>query len=180
MTAVRAGETKVVEKLISVTPDLVKGHDLEGATALHHAAGFGNLATMKLLLDKGADVNAPNRRKSTPLFWALHDEAKVRLLLAAGAKVDARSNDGRTPLYLVASIPNAIPVLRLLLDKGADVNAWLLTGATPLMAASRGDAETIRRLLEEGADVNAKSAAGSISPHGSRIDRQPCSCPFAP
>ena len=163
VTAVRAGETKVVEKLISVTPDLVKGHDLEGATPLHHAAGFGNLATMKLLLDKGADVNAPNRRKSTPLFWALHDEAKVRLLLAAGAKVDARSNDGRTPLYLVASIPNSIPVLRLLLEKGADVNARLLTGATPLMAASRGDAETIRVLLEKGADVNAKSAAGATA-----------------
>ena len=75
-----------------------------GSTPLHHAAGFGTLETMTLLLDAGADVNAKNRRRSTPLHWALHDEAKVRLLLARGAAVNAKQVEGRTPLYQAASM----------------------------------------------------------------------------
>src|SRR5262249_28198143 len=91
LTAIRSRGDAILEKLIGETPDLVKARDQEGSTPLHHAAGFGRLATMKLLLDAGADVNAANRRKSTPLFWALHDEAKVRLLLERGADINAKT-----------------------------------------------------------------------------------------
>ncbi|MCI0429455.1 MAG: ankyrin repeat domain-containing protein, partial [Rhodospirillales bacterium] len=48
-------------------------------------------------------MNAKNRRGSTPLHWAIHDEAKVRLLLSKGANVNARQAQGRTPLYLAVS-----------------------------------------------------------------------------
>ena len=163
ITAVRSGDTKAVGKLITASPELVNAHDRAGATPLHHAAGFGNLATMKLLLERGADVNAGNNRKSTPLFWSLHDEAKVRLLLDHGANVSARSNDGRTPVYQAASMANAVPVLRLLLDKGADPNAKTLTGMTPLMAASRTNIEAARLLIDRKADVNARNAANATA-----------------
>src|SRR5690349_18333155 len=119
ITAVRAGDTKAVEKLIKATPELLNAKDSAGVTPLQHAAGFGNLATMKFLIDKGADPNAPNKRKSTPLFWSLHDEAKVRLLLQHAANVNAKTIDGRTPLYQAATMGNAVSVMRLLLDKGA-------------------------------------------------------------
>src|SRR5437667_9878279 len=72
ISAVRSDDTRVVEKLIASDPELVRAQDRGGSTPLHHAAGFGALATIKLLLDKGADVNAANRHKSTPLFWAIH------------------------------------------------------------------------------------------------------------
>ena len=146
ITAVRAGDTQSVAKLIAATPELINAHDRAGATPLHHAAGFGNLATMKLLLEHGADANAANKRKSTPLVWSMDDQAKVRLLVEHGANVNSRTVDGRTPLYQAASIANAVPVLRLLLDKGADPNAKTLTGMTPLMAASRGNLEVARLL----------------------------------
>src|SRR6202022_1519264 len=110
-------------RLIVPNPEFVNARDRAGATPLHHAGGFGNLATMKLLLEHGADVNAGNKRKSTPLFWSMHDEAKVRLLLEHGASVNARNVDGRYPIYQAAVMANAVPVLRLLLDKGADSNA---------------------------------------------------------
>jgi ankyrin repeat protein len=161
--SVRSREDQSVRKLIAASPDLVNAHDASGATLLHHAAGFGNLETMKLLLDKGADVNAGNRRKSTPLFWALHDEAKTRLLLSRGADVNARSVDGRTPLYQAASLPNAVAVLRLLLEKGANPNARTLNGMTPLIAAARTNIDSLRFLLDAKVDVNARNAAGGTA-----------------
>jgi ankyrin repeat protein len=163
VSAVRSADTKLVEKLLAASPELVKAKDAAGATLLHHAAGFGNVATMKLLLSQGADANAGNRRKSTALFWALHDEAKVRLLLEHGADVNAKSIDGRTPVYQAASMGNAAPVLRLLLDKGANPDAKLLNGMTPLMAASRGNLQGLQLLLDKEVNVNAKNAAGATA-----------------
>jgi ankyrin repeat protein len=163
IAAVRNGDTTAAAKTIAASPELVNAHDRAGATPLHHAAGFGNIATMKMLLDHGADANAGNSRKSTPLLWGMHDEAKVRLLIEHGAKVNAKNVDGRTPLYQAASMANAVPVLRLLLDKGADPNAKTITGMTPLIAASRVNIDAARLLIERKADVNAKNAAGGTA-----------------
>src|SRR5262245_59176670 len=49
ITAARSTDTKAVEKLIAASPELVKAQDRAGSTPLHHATGFGTLATMKLL-----------------------------------------------------------------------------------------------------------------------------------
>jgi ankyrin repeat protein len=163
ITAVRSGDTAAAAKLIAASPDIVNARDRAANTPLHHAAAFGNLATMQLLLEHGAEVNAGNRRKSTPLFWSLNDEAKVRLLLEHGANISARAVDGRTPVYQAASMGNAVPVLRLLLDKGADPNTKILIGMTPLMAASLRNLEAMRLLIERKADVNARNAAGATA-----------------
>ena len=160
ISAVRSSDMKNVEKLLTATPALLNAKDPAGASPLHHATAFGNLATMQFLLDKGADVNAVNRRKTPPLFWALHDEAKVRLLLDRGANVNARSIDGRTAVYQAAMLGNALPVLRLLLEKGGNPDAKLLNGFSPLHAAARGNREALRLLLNYKVDVNAGNAAG--------------------
>ncbi len=163
ISAVRARDTGLVEKLLAASPDLINAKDHAGETPLHHAAGFGNLATLKLLLDKGADPNGCDRRKSTPLFWALYEEPKVRLLLDGGAKVDAKSVEGRTVLYQAAVMGDPARVMRLLLEKGADPNAKTLNLMTPLIAASRGSIEAMRLLIEKGADVNARNGAGGTA-----------------
>ena len=163
ISAARMGGTKAVGRLIAANPELVKARDKAGATPLLHAAGFGNVATMKVLLDHGADPNTGNNRKSTPLFWSLHDEAKVRLLLDHGANVNARTVDGRTPIYQAASMGNAVAVLRLLLEKGANPNEKTLIGMTPLMAAARANIGAMRLLIEKQADVNARNAAGATA-----------------
>ncbi len=155
ISAVRNGTLTEVDKA------LINAADAAGNTPLHHAAGYGNPKVFKLLVDNGADVNAKNRRKSTPLHWAIRDEAKVRLLLDKAADINARQNDGRTPLYLAASLGSGNAVLRLLLDKGADPNLATANGNTSLInAAARGDAEALALLLAKKADVSVASGTG--------------------
>jgi ankyrin repeat protein len=174
ISAVRTGTASDVERLLKANPGIVNAQDQAGNTPLHHAAGFGSPATVRLLLEKGADVNARNKRASTPLHWAIPNEAKVRMLVERGANIDKPQADGRTPLYNAASAANANSILKLLLDRGADPNLATANGQTPLMAAAgRGDAEAMRILILNKADVNAKNGAGATSLMAAAASRNP-------
>jgi ankyrin repeat protein len=174
INAVRNNLTAEIKKQLAADPALLKAQDQGGATLLHHAAAFASPATMKLLLDAGADVNAKNRRRSTPLLWAIRDEAKVRLLLDRGAAINAPQADGRTPLYEAASLGNGDAIVRLLLEKGADPNIATANGQTPLMAAAaRGNVETMRLLIAKKATVDAKNGAGATALMAAAASRDP-------
>jgi ankyrin repeat protein len=164
IAAVRSGNRPEIERQIAASPETVHGKDEGGSTPLHHAAGFGPLANVELLINKGADVNAKNGRRSTPLHWAIHDEAKVRLLLSKGAEINPRQAQGRTPLFLAAMLGDGVPTMRLLFARGADPNLASANGQTPLMmAAVRGNIQAIRLLIERGAQVNARDGAGETA-----------------
>jgi len=164
IAAVRAGNRPDIERRIAANPEAVQGMDGAGSTPLHHAAGYGPLANVELLINKGADVNAKNSRRSTPLHWAIHDEAKVRLLLSKGAEVNTKQAQGRTPLFLAAMLGDGVPTMRLLFARGADPNLASANGQTPLMmAAARGNIEGMRLLIERGAQVNARDGAGETA-----------------
>jgi len=164
IAAVRAGNRREIERQIAASPESVQGKDAGGSTPLHHAAGYGPLANVEWLINKGADVNAKNNRRSTPLHWAIHDEAKVRLLLSKGADVNTKQAQGRTPLFLAAMLGDGVPIMRLLFARGADPNLTSANGQTPLMmAAARGNIEAIRLLIERGAQVNARDGAGETA-----------------
>jgi ankyrin repeat protein len=164
ITAARSGSRSAMESLLGVRRDLLNAKDPGGSTLLHHAAAFGRIDTLACLLDAGADLTAKNRRGSTPLHWAIHDEAKVRLLLSRGAAVNVRQVEGRTPLYQAASLGNATAIVKLLLANGADPHIATANGRTPLMAAAgRGDIEAMTLLLDAKAEVNAKDGAGETA-----------------
>ena len=164
IAAVRAGNRSEIEQQLAGSPELVKGTDGGGSTALHHAAGFGPLDNLQLLISRGADVNAKNRRGSTPLHWAIHDEAKAQLLLAKGADVNAKQAQGRTPLYLAAMLGNGLSTMRLLIGKGADPNIGAVNGQTPLMlVAARGDVAGMQLLIKQGAKVDTRNGAGETA-----------------
>lgn len=164
IAAARTGSRAVMESVLAARRDLLNVKDPGGSTLLHHAAAFGTLETMTYLLETGADLTAKNRRGSTALHWAIHDEAKVRLLLDRGAAVNARQVEGRTPVYQAASLGNPAAIVKLLLAKGADPQIAAANGRTPLMAAAgRGDVDTMTLLLNAKAPVDARDGAGDTA-----------------
>jgi ankyrin repeat protein len=122
------------------------------------AAMAGQTATIRSLLEQGADVNDPQPDGMTALHWAaLNDDADVAaMLLYAGANVSASTRlGGYTPLIMAAEDGRAA-VIRALLKGGADPNATDGQGATSLMLASAsGSVDAVNYLLAAGARVNA-------------------------
>ena len=92
-----------------------------GHTALWHAAiSWKPADIVRLLLEKGADVNAKDKYGETALISAslCGFTGTVRLLLDKGADVNAKTNDGHTALMYASSNMHA-DVVRLLKDHGA-------------------------------------------------------------
>jgi len=157
--AIQRGVASEVERLLKsgVSPDIA---DSEETPALMAAALFADARMMELLLQHGADPNRSGPAGTTALMWAVPDLDKVRLLVAHGANVNARSETERTPLLVAASYPGTVDLLRLLLDRGADLRAKDQLGATALSLAVRSaDVAVVRFLVERGLDPNALSTA---------------------
>jgi ankyrin repeat protein len=133
---------------------LEKGADVNNGIALCAASSGGHEAVVRLLLEKGANVNNGNALCAASSGG---HEAVVRLLLNRGADVNAKSGQDGNALY-AASSGGHEAVVRLLLNRGADVNAESGPNGNALYAASSGGHEAVvRLLLNRGADVNAES-----------------------
>jgi ankyrin repeat protein len=144
---------------IARTPALANARGPGGATPFMYAVLYADLATVRDLLERGADVNARNDAGATALMWAVADVDKTRLLVDRSADVNAKSLNGRTPLVIAAGEAGSAATIKLLLDKGADVNggggspAGQMTALTE--AANVGDEEAFRLLVAAGADLKA-------------------------
>jgi ankyrin repeat protein len=117
---------------------------------------------IKLLLDRGANVNARTKEYHPGRRWlySLGDVSWVDMT-------------GQTP-FLRAALSGDTKIMRLLLERGADPNIATLGGTTPLMAAAGVNwtvaqtytvskealLEAIQICLEHGADVNAVNSMG--------------------
>jgi ankyrin repeat protein len=128
------------------------------ATPVYYAAQLGLSTITRLLLDKGADVNAQGGEYGNALqaaSWRSHDKI-VKLLLDKGADVNAQGGEYGNALQ-AASFNGNKKIVKLLLDKGADVNAQGGRYGNALQAASLGGHEAVvQLLLDKGADVNAQ------------------------
>lgn len=119
------GLAERVADLLEQDPSLARAYSHDGWTPLHLAAFFGQTEIARLLLDRGAEIDARSRserfaRSNTPLHAAAANgqmEA-ARLLLARGADANARDGSGYSPLDLAGSARNDLLII-LLLENGA-------------------------------------------------------------
>lgn len=126
-------------------------------TVLHWAAEKGNAEIIRLLIERGADVNAPDRAKLTPLHMAAGIGAleTVRHLLKAGADPNVRARDQQTPLHNACRGGN-LEIAQALLAAGARLELKNEEGNTPLLvAAGHAYPTVVAALLAAGADVHA-------------------------
>ena len=137
------------------------------AIVLYRAAERGYEATVRFLLDQGADATAKDENGETVLHQAAKGghEATVRLLLDQGADATAKDENGETALHQATKGGHETTV-RLLLDQGADATAKDENGETALHRAAKGGHEaTVRLLLDQGADATAKDDNGETALH---------------
>src|SRR6185436_6118406 len=144
------------------------GGELYAATSdVADAVQRRDAAGTRALLQKKADVNAPQNDGTTALLWAVRydDLGTADALIHAGANVSTVNRDGATPLQM-AALNGSAPMIEKLIKAGADPNAALTpTGDTALMMAARtGKTSAVSVLIESGANVNAKESWGGTTP----------------
>jgi ankyrin repeat protein len=130
------------------------------ATPLSEAAGIGDEALLRLLIERGADVKAAGRQalasahraKCTKCLEILLEHADRQTVTIAATLFSPPGGDASA--------------VKALLDRGADANARDPHGNTLLALAANSDAipvETVRSLIDRGADLNAKDAYGKTA-----------------
>jgi ankyrin repeat protein len=157
MDALRRGDRSAFTRSFNSHKSAPNLRGTGGATPLMAATLYSDTATMKWMLDEGADPNQKNEVGATALMWAAPDLEKMRLLVDRGADVNAQSDYGRTAAMMTAGHHGSVDALRFLLDHGAKVSVSapsLFGGTTALIeAAAIGDAAMFELLKERGADL---------------------------
>jgi ankyrin repeat protein len=137
------GDVDRLVTLLDADGALTFSYSGDGFTALHFAAFFGRPDAVRLLLERGAEVDALGRGWMTGT--ALHSAVSRRhadsvgLLLDAGANPNARQSHGWTPLHAAAQNGDL-----------ASLDALLAAGADP--AAANDEGRSVLELAEEGGD----------------------------
>jgi ankyrin repeat protein len=150
-------------KCAEAEPALLNSRGPEGSTPFMYAVLYANTATLARLLKMGADPNRHNDANATALMWAANNLEKTQLLVNAGADVNVKSDDLRTPLMIAARKPGGAPIVKLLLEHGANPNPNTKpeTESSPLLeAVTVGDADTTELLLQHGANAKAAGETG--------------------
>jgi ankyrin repeat protein len=144
--AAALGRGDRVDELVQAEPAIVNAHAADGFHPLGLAAFFGHPEVVRLLLERGADVdrvarNAQIRTTALQAAAASGDFESARLLLAAGADPNRTQEGGFAPLHAAAARGDE-PLAGLLIAHGADRSARIDADKTPAdIAAERGHAE---------------------------------------
>jgi len=165
--AVNGGNWDIIKYFVEEMGVGVNEKNKEKVTPLHLACENPNYKIIEYLVEKGADVNAKDKKGNTPLHYLVGREfcdlKIVKFLIKSGAKVNAKNKEGDTPLHL--AVVNCKPdVVKYLISSGADVNAKNEDGEIPLCEAVGSGIEMVKLLVSNGAKVNIKMKGVGLGP----------------
>lgn len=108
-----------------------------------------------IFIQAGAIWASPTPEEELFVAVQNNDLARVEQLLNNGVDVNSRNSYDSTPLMMAAFSDDRLSVARLLIDRGADVNAISREGGTALThACDFGAYNIVELLISSGADVN--------------------------
>ena len=178
-SAARGRSATLIEILVDAGAD-PNTPDADGFFPLLHAINRNHVPSVEMLAKKGANLELKTKQGITPLSWALGDGKyfAAKALIDLGADVNATSGiENVTPLMVLATQlaaktrsgnlaqgPQPLDLARLLVDKGANVNALSKDNVNAVMiAAGHNNAPIIGLLAGAGADLEAKSSSGQTA-----------------
>ncbi|KAH0536550.1 hypothetical protein FGG08_006580 [Glutinoglossum americanum] len=165
--SVKGGNEVEVKRLLNMGVDIEMKDDGEGRTALQWAAWGGKSEVTRLLLEKGAKVDAKDDNGRAALFLAAEGGygMDVQQLLEKGANPGMKDDNGNAPL-LAAALRGHGAVVQQLLEGGADMEACNENGETALHRAVKANhAGVVQALLERGMNIDAKDNTGKPALH---------------
>jgi ankyrin repeat protein len=162
------GVTTLAKSLVTLIASLALFCEVGVAVAispldeqLHEAAEQGNLSLVKSLLDKGADPRAKDIAGRTALMWAAVGPERPDIIEADSTGKQEVENKETVSNHDDAE---RLEVVKLLLDKGPELEAGDARGRTALiLAAAAGDSEIVKLLLDRGANVKAADRDGQTA-----------------
>lgn len=192
--AIEEGDIAKVRRLVISQRVQTFDRAADGTPALSYSIRRYRFEIANTLIESGADPNSPDSLGRPPLFYAVKARAKavveslllkkanvrardnrgytvlmtessfaiVQLLLKAGAEPTQTAFDGNTPLLVFAG--RDVDIVKLLIARGAPVNAQDQFGYSALMvAASSGQTEIVKVLIDAGAEINQKNRGGETA-----------------
>lgn len=165
-SAAERGDLPAIERLVSSGHDPnCKRQTSDAATPLHLAARAGRMEAIRLLVNRGAKINAKDSDGMTALTYALTESQRcdvTGLLLDLGANIDAQDNSGMTALdHAVFGCYNKL--VEFLLKRGARPNVGERgkRSSSVYHSVSAKNMEALRLLIASNADVNAQHFGSS-------------------
>ena len=140
--------------------------------SLRNILQHANSTTIKDKLDEfvrnGGDINAQfGRNKDTYLmFYIVSNNVDIATILVEhpNINVNIRDTTGSTALNLAVNEPDMLPVIKLLIGRGANIDNADTMGETPLMLATLSDnKEIVEFLVDSGADKTLKNKRGQTA-----------------
>ncbi len=154
--AIKRGDIDQIERHIFWKTD-INQLNIDGQTPLHESARAGRLIVAKLLLNNGADPNKLNLAGKTALFLALKS-GRVQLAELLIDKYNAQFDPTAALFDIVNDNVSDRDVIRLLVQRGAQINSHDETGNTPLIIAINNQQRLVaKHLIDSNADVNFTS-----------------------
>jgi ankyrin repeat protein len=129
---VRVDDFENARRLVRAGADASKPNRY-GVTPMQLACANGNAEMIALLLEAGADPNVVDKQGETALMSAARVGSvdSVKTLLDHGAKIDTRDPVFQQTTVMIAVRENHPAVVKLLIERGAQVNAQTRTGDAP-------------------------------------------------